>query len=488
MEKKEWYFLLFLVSLSLILRFIYPALTVFDHETVSFFDIAKSISFSNPILFGYHTFETFGPAIYYIYYFLSELSSNYLIHVYFIAFFNVLAVVLSFFFVRKFFNFKAAVVSSLLFATSIWHLYYSRSVWNPSYIPFLSVLFFYSFFSVVCKKEYKFTLLSFLSFGLMLHFHISALLLLPFFLFYLRFFRDRNFWKYLILGVSLLILTLLPIIFYSFMSGENVIWKSLSYGFVQTKSGFISNAFESIVFPFMIITPFSSNYFNGTEVFYGSIFNFFIYLSVLILSILFIFGLVFIIKKYKDKKYFLLLFSLLLVIFLYIIRSKSVSPHYFLILYPINFVIAGVGFSYLIDKYKFKNILYALFAFVLLVNIILFSYHLYILYNNGGTNGAYGILYKDKLDAAKFIIDLNDRNVIFYKHGNLGMLSIFNDLNYDVDVKYINNYEDLLKSNGVIILDNYSRVGYSGLNSEEREFFSKHEIKNFHGKLYIMKI
>ncbi len=487
MKRKTLYFLLFLALISSILRFIYPSLTIFDHETISYFDTARSIGSGNIVLYGYHISETLGPSIYYIYYILSLISSNYLMHVYFVALLNVLAVVISFFFVKKFLNTKIAVFSSLLYATSIWHLFYSRFVWNPNYIPFLAVLFFYGMFSSVVNKEHKFILLSFASFGLMLHFHLSALLLAPLFLFYIKFLREKIFWKYFSVGILLFIITLLPMIIYSLSIGENLITRSISYGFVQEKSSFISNVFEAVVLPFILTTPFSSNYFSSTENLYHPIINIFIYLAVFIIFIFLIFGLIKMFRKIKDPKYQLLISSLLIVILLYILRNKSLSPHYFLILYPINFIITGLGIDELL-RYKFKKVLYYSFIFVILLNVIIFSLTLIYLYKNGGTDGAYGILYKTKLDAALFVKYTNEKNIIFYKHTNLGFPEIFKNLNYDVNIIYVDNYEDLIKLNGIVILDKYSHIGRKDITKQEKEFFSSRIIKDYNNKMQIIKI
>ena len=68
-------------------------------------------------------------------------------------FFALLTLPLLFFFLRKYFDSKTALLLVALFAVSLYAIKYSRFAWNPNSLPFWSMLFLYGLHEIMVERE-----------------------------------------------------------------------------------------------------------------------------------------------------------------------------------------------------------------------------------------------------------------------------------------------------------------------------------------------
>jgi 4-amino-4-deoxy-L-arabinose transferase-like glycosyltransferase len=94
------------------------------------------------------------PAVIYLFMFPAAFSANPLWGNIFVALFNVVAVLLTYIFVRRYYGRLAAVISSLLYATAFNPIYYSRVIWQLNLdAPFVVLFIFALFWGVVDRRK-----------------------------------------------------------------------------------------------------------------------------------------------------------------------------------------------------------------------------------------------------------------------------------------------------------------------------------------------
>jgi len=170
-----------------------------------------------------HPWLSFGPAFYWIFTPILALGKfDPLFMGYVMAVISTSVVLLNFLFVRKFFNEKAALISSFLIAVAPQFIEMSRAGRFFSLVVVLVYPFLYFLFS---KKLFW----TFFFFGLMLNFHYAPLILLPPSLIYLYLNRKRISKNNYIAGLLGFIIPSLPLLLYGFsnnfeMLGKLIIW------------------------------------------------------------------------------------------------------------------------------------------------------------------------------------------------------------------------------------------------------------------------
>jgi 4-amino-4-deoxy-L-arabinose transferase-like glycosyltransferase len=94
------------------------------------------------------------PAVIYLFMFPAAFSANPLWGNIFVALFNVVAVLLTYIFVRRYYGRLAAVISSLLYAIAFNPIYYSRVIWQLNLdAPFVVLFIFALFWGVVDRRK-----------------------------------------------------------------------------------------------------------------------------------------------------------------------------------------------------------------------------------------------------------------------------------------------------------------------------------------------
>jgi hypothetical protein len=96
--------------------------------------------------------------------------------------FNILAIPLFYFFLKKYFSREWSLAATALFAVNFLAILYSRFAWNPNSLPFFSLLYFYSLLNVFDsskKNSLKWPFLAGLSFAVATQLHVLAEIALP---------------------------------------------------------------------------------------------------------------------------------------------------------------------------------------------------------------------------------------------------------------------------------------------------------------------
>ena len=128
----------------------------------------------------------------------------------FVGLLNVLAVAITYAFVRRYFGRGAALIAALLFATGLWPLMLTRKAWNVALLPLLSLLFMAATYRVVVERRRSAVPWALLWLGLMIQFHWSAVAYLPLAL-AVGLLSWRAWWhSRLLLGILLFCATFLP--------------------------------------------------------------------------------------------------------------------------------------------------------------------------------------------------------------------------------------------------------------------------------------
>jgi len=157
------------------------------------------------------------------------------------------------------------------------------------------------------------------------------------------------------------------------------------------------------------------------------------------------------------------------------------APHYYLIIQPMLFLMIGVFFSDMLERYRkriHKITVTLVLVAIILANVFTIYSMLAFVEKNGGTDGAYGIPYKDKLAVTEFIEKgVPNPRILSYK-SNIGeYLYILDAKNVPYTYENVNSLDELEKiNNAFLIIDEYSyNIGLKGANlsTEEKEWFSQ---------------
>ncbi len=330
----DFFFLLVLISLGFYFRIYHAPLGWFIHDSARDLRFAQAIARgqSYPLL-GPTAGGIFylGPFYYYLLslplFFTSKISGSY----YFIACINALSVILVYFFVKKFFSSKLAIVSSLLYATFPFTILTGRNMWNPALLPTFSLLFFFCLFLWLKGRKMALPFSLFL-FSLLTQIH--AVTLVFFLILILAFFINKEAFslKYFLMGILLAMLPYLPYFYYEF-----------HHDFENAKAffGFLTSNYQS--HPRSPIALF----FNATclypkmakEFFLPTFCVFILYLE----TVLFLCALIFHIIKFCLKKiscYELFILNWLLLPIVFILTKKDrIWFYYFDVTYPAYFIL-----------------------------------------------------------------------------------------------------------------------------------------------------
>lgn len=115
-----------------------------------------------------------------VYFFIPPafFSSNPLWGQVMVALVNTAAVLLTYFFVRRYYGRLAGTIAALLYATSAGAWTFSRNIWTPNFLPFFVLLFMFMLFRGVVERRKGWLFWAILLFGVLYQFHGSSLYLL----------------------------------------------------------------------------------------------------------------------------------------------------------------------------------------------------------------------------------------------------------------------------------------------------------------------
>ncbi len=267
----------------------------------------------------------------------------------FVALLGVLTVALIFYISRRWFNTKTAYLSAFLYSISPVVIKYSNFSWNPNVMPLFSLMFIY----FVTQKKYLYASLAFI---MCLNSHYLALLLLPpAFIIWLKN-KPRLHLKETLLAVLVFILSLTPQILFDLKhQGQN--FKALTTFFTQRETTVNLKAYKSLPVIPELFNQVNTRLLAGKDVTFG-----------LIISIVFVVGLIYLFFRQGSKKHF---YPYLVCLLWYLsglvglgLYKQHIYDHYFAFLFPVVFMLIG----FLLSR------LPRLLAIPLLISLTVFSF------------------------------------------------------------------------------------------------------------------
>jgi 4-amino-4-deoxy-L-arabinose transferase-like glycosyltransferase len=155
------------------------------------------------------------PAVTYLFMLPAALSANPLWGVIYVGLFNVIAVLLTYIFVRRYYGRLAAIIASLLYATAFNTLFYSRFIWQQNLVAPFVVLFIFALFWGVVDRRKGWLFPALLLLGILVQLHETTIILSVPLLMALLLAPGTVRWRDLALGVASLLL-----IFFTYLLWE----------------------------------------------------------------------------------------------------------------------------------------------------------------------------------------------------------------------------------------------------------------------------
>jgi 4-amino-4-deoxy-L-arabinose transferase-like glycosyltransferase len=118
------------------------------------------------------------PGVIYLFALPAALSANPLWAVVFVGIFNMIAVLLTYLFTRRYYGRLAGAVAAFLYATALKPMMYGRFIWQPNLMPPFVVLFIFALFWGVVEQRKGWLFPALLLLGILYQMHETTLLLL----------------------------------------------------------------------------------------------------------------------------------------------------------------------------------------------------------------------------------------------------------------------------------------------------------------------
>lgn len=118
------------------------------------------------------------PLVVYFFMLPASISANPLWGQVMVALFNIAAVLLTYFFVRRYYGRLAGTIAALLYATSAGVWTFSRNIWPQNFLTFFVILFMFALFRGVVERRKGWLFWAILLIGVLYQFHGSSLYLL----------------------------------------------------------------------------------------------------------------------------------------------------------------------------------------------------------------------------------------------------------------------------------------------------------------------
>jgi 4-amino-4-deoxy-L-arabinose transferase-like glycosyltransferase len=178
LQSWEIYLILFL---SAFLHLVNIDKAIFNIDETDFYSMARDAVTSGwlPLTGTRASLGNFNPPfVMYLFMLPASLSSNPLWGQVLVALVNTAAVLLTYFFVRRYYGRLAGTIAALLYSTSAGAWTFSRNIWNPNFLPFFVMLFIFMLFRGVVERRKGWLFWAILLMGVLYQFHGSALYLL----------------------------------------------------------------------------------------------------------------------------------------------------------------------------------------------------------------------------------------------------------------------------------------------------------------------
>lgn len=371
-----------------------------------------------------HPWLAFGPLFYWLMApVLALFNYNPAAGAYFIAFTQVVLILINFYFIGKLFKEKVALISSLLIAASPLYLNLARQ----SRFYSLATIFFYPFFYYLVAGN---LFVSGLSFGIMLNFHLTPIVFIPPLIIYLI--RKETKAKGYLKFISGLTIPNIPFLIYNIGHRFEML-KNLILWVPYRIAGFVgivpknSPTSVTILNNFYSLSSFISSSFAYRPIF-GALF-------VLVIGLY----LVFEIRKNwgvkKISKEFLLVLFFLFG-YLGIFIHGNPPSHYYLPLYGIPVIF----FSLILAKMKSQKLIGAILIIMLLINLNFYFSKSWFYRSTAKIDDAGEVPYSLQLDVAGEIIkDAGGRSLSLKRVGQFDYFKGYYAQNYTYLLWWLGN-------------------------------------------------
>ena len=326
---------------------------------------------------------------------------------------NSIAVGFLFLLIKRYYGLSTGLIATILLAFSPWALVYSRKIWMQDLLVPLSIPFLYSIHKIVVDQKMFYWIIFFASSLFLLQLHpTSILFILPISIFLLSR-KIKVKLKYIIIGLVIGILPLLPYINYQLFNRCPD-----CKAFVAAKNKLsVKRSLETFSRPFQIIGQGNFNYLIGRDMItfknkYPLVYGLrsLLYIVYLILPI----GVFVFIKKITSLRF--LAYSAIILPFAYYFLKIEPFMHYYIIILPLLYLFLAVGFNYFMKKAFFLRLVSLTILIITLLTYIMFNAAFFnLLKIKGSLEGDYGESLmataqsrKEKLSKYKNLPDYNE--------------------------------------------------------------------------------
>ncbi|MDD3486842.1 MAG: glycosyltransferase family 39 protein [Candidatus Moranbacteria bacterium] len=295
---------------------------------------------------------------------------------------SILAIPLLFFFLEKYFGKKTALSLTAVFSVSAYAIFYSRFAWNPNSLPFWTLLALYALnevFSEKSNRKYLWAALAGAAIGIDVQLHTTMLVVFPItvlVLFAYFIFRNKKYAKYFLVIVAVALFFNIPQILNEHQTGG----KNTSAFFkgLKTKSAVEETASENALRGGNCLIQSSVYMISGYEI--SDTCNFspgenradtVVFFSGLLFVVggIFLGGKKFLVEKGEEKRVFLGIIAIFLAVTLVVFwkMAQELSVRFYLPLIFFPFLLLGLWFDFLKEKFKFFRKYAIIFIFLLLL-------------------------------------------------------------------------------------------------------------------------
>lgn len=366
-----------------------------------------------PLTTGGHS----GPVYYYILGIPLTLSENPVAASVFVVLLNLIGLLLTYRFAKKFFNQRVALITSALYAVSPFAVLFSRKIWNPDLVfPFVTATM-YCMYAFAVEKKPRYLVGVLVSYAVVLQVHPITIFLAPVLLLFMVILHRQVVLKHLGLGVL----------------AAAVVFSPFIYGIVESRTGEASSFLATAsYFDFSSINPTviqslasitsgsGFDYILGSSAgaFYASVHgvnDYFVVESVLLFA-----GMFFVLWKAMsgapaERLKHAMLFAWICIpvgLLLLFDPKFGLLPHEVVMFLPANFLVIAILFDRGLAAAKrgpLDGRVVRLMTVAVLLSIVLVQAFFFVGFNtfllrHGGTAGDYGVGVGYKIDAVKYII------------------------------------------------------------------------------------
>lgn len=299
---------------------------------------------------------------------------------------SILAIPLLFFFLRKYFDVRMALLLSAVFAVSFYAVKYSRFAWNPNSLPLWTLLSLFALHEIAIageKVRRGWLILAGLAIGVVVQLHTLALVFFPIIAlgtFGFLLWKKQKVWRALLLVVFLAgVLNVGQIMHEARTGGANTKAFFSGVGTKEKKgNGLAANALKDIVCYTDASVYILSSYDRSDGCDMKDIGKGYAAPIVALGAIFFFGGIIlsaraFLRERESSRKYFLGIFLAYLALSLLVLLplASEISMRFFLVFVFMPFVLLGIWFDYLVERFPKYGIFFALtvIAFFVLANL-----------------------------------------------------------------------------------------------------------------------